>query len=478
MSFPYPDEPTTIKAYQDRVRAEYNAVGRIFPDPNDSDAFRWFTRYGYSCREMPEPEAANKHIQELQEALQGSPAPGPIVPVARPLIGPLKVQDRLFRDDAGFRRVTFCSWFPALCILRDNPNEFYRQLDAISAAGYQGFRTFLAVGGWSDFWDGREVVPIRFQKWYYTGNMLRTDRLGAVLEAWPDYDNLLRTMLKACRQRGLRLHVTTGDMQIIAAEADKELDLHRRLARICAEEGGLEVIAVAEVTNEFPINRSGSDGADSIAQMGRVIQIWEQTIPGILTMQGAIPQNEEPDSLSKASTHGDLCATHTTRSPFETALKRTFGLVYWEGNYRAFPKPFWQGEPAGPGSDSYQALNDPASLVALYGMHALTGQASVFFNGPSVRSREPLESTWGFRELPKLLMILPEDIGTWEHGSNRRGGIEYWWRGNQFATASFEGWDTAPPRPIAEWTLYKGTGTSNGNGTPPRATGLIVGTFA
>jgi len=73
VGFPYPDENTTVKAYQGRVRQAYNDAGRPFPDPNDSDAFRHFTRYGYSCRSMPEPEAANKHIAELRADL-GLPA--------------------------------------------------------------------------------------------------------------------------------------------------------------------------------------------------------------------------------------------------------------------------------------------------------------------------------------------------------------------------------------------------------------------
>lgn len=71
-TFPYPDEPTQVKAYQDRVRASYKSVGRLFPDPNDADAFRHFTRYGYSCHHMPEPEAADKHIKELRDEL-GAP---------------------------------------------------------------------------------------------------------------------------------------------------------------------------------------------------------------------------------------------------------------------------------------------------------------------------------------------------------------------------------------------------------------------
>lgn len=421
-------------------------------------------------------------ILEIWGADRAAP-PAPITgaPTRRPLVGPLRIVHKLFHDDTGPRRVFFCSWFPALRILRDSPREFYRQLDAIAAAGYQGFRTFLAVGGWSEFWDGREVAPVTFRKWFYTGNHLRTDRYGATIEAWPDYDELLRVLLRACRSRQLRLHLACGDQQIFfPGEADqaRELDLHRRLARICAEEGGLEVVALAGDTNEYPINRFGGSSPDALAQMGRILKMWRAAIPGVLTGMGADPQNEEPAALMAASTHGDVCITHTTRSPVEKALKRTLGLVYWEGDYRAFPKPFWQGEPAGPGRESYQPLNDPASLVALYAMHALTGQASVLFQGAAVRSYAPLESEWGFRELPQILDAhLPEDVATWEHGSDRRGGIEYWWQGQRFATSTWRGWDPSPPRPIAEWTLYAGDNVTHGTGTPPPGTGLLVGTF-
>lgn len=68
-AYPYPDEPTTGKAYQTRVKATYTEAGRAFPDPADEDAFRHFMRYGYSCGWMPEPEAADQHIAELRADL-------------------------------------------------------------------------------------------------------------------------------------------------------------------------------------------------------------------------------------------------------------------------------------------------------------------------------------------------------------------------------------------------------------------------
>lgn len=477
---PYPDEGTWWPdvAYP-AFDAEYRKVKRHWPDEADPLSFVWPQRTAFDiAKGMTKEASLAKHVADLHRDLN-PPAPvEPGQPTSRPLVGPLRIENKLFRDDTGYRRVFFCSWFPALRILRDNPAEFERQMNVIAAAGYQGIRVFLAVGGWDDYWNGREVCPVAFTKWKWTGNHLRTDSYGARIEAWPDYDELLRRLLRACRSRKLRLHVSTGDMQIICPDGNAEVELHRRFARLCAEEGALEVAAVAGDTNEFPINHAGGSSQQSIDQLGRVLRVWSDTLPGVLTMQGAIPADEEPESLAKASTYGPVCAVHVTRDPFSTCIKHTHALVYWEGNYRGFPKPFWEGEPAGPGSDSYQRLDDPASLVALYAMHALTGQASNYFNGPAVRSREPLEATWGFKELPALFAnLLPEDVATWHHGSNQHGGIEYWWRDQRFATAMIAEWDPSPPRPVASWTLYTGTSVTSGTGPPARGTGLLVGTF-
>jgi hypothetical protein len=210
----------------------------------------------------------------------------------------------------------------------------------------------------------------------------------------------------------------------------------------------------------------------------------------LISAQGAI-LSEEPDQLYRSATFGTACAVHTSRDPFALCLKRTLGLVYWEGDYRAFPYPYWQGEPAGPGEDSYARQDDPANLVALYAMHALTGQASNWFQGAAVRSNQPLESEWGFTTIAHLLAAhLPEDVACWDHGSNQRGGIEYWWKGQDFRTVVFAEWDPSPPRPVASWTLYTGTSVLVGGASVPVAmkhvagknaptgTGLLVGRFA
>jgi hypothetical protein len=68
-SYPYPDENTAGKDFQRRVKQAYTDAGRAFPDPNDQDAFRHFQRFGYSSHEMPEQQAADKHIAELRKDL-------------------------------------------------------------------------------------------------------------------------------------------------------------------------------------------------------------------------------------------------------------------------------------------------------------------------------------------------------------------------------------------------------------------------
>lgn len=67
--FPYPDENTVVKAFQGRIKQAYKDAGRAFPDPNDEDVYRVFTRFGYSSHGMPAQQAADKHVAELRAQL-------------------------------------------------------------------------------------------------------------------------------------------------------------------------------------------------------------------------------------------------------------------------------------------------------------------------------------------------------------------------------------------------------------------------
>ena len=66
----YPSESTFWQAFQVRVRKAYRDKGRVFPDPNDADSFRPFSRCGFEIGVGMDPQqAADKHIAELRSAL-------------------------------------------------------------------------------------------------------------------------------------------------------------------------------------------------------------------------------------------------------------------------------------------------------------------------------------------------------------------------------------------------------------------------
>ena len=65
-AFPYPDEPTFWKLYTHEVKRRY--PGGLL----DDDAFRHFSRCGYSCHTMPAVDAAAKHLAEL-DTMTGGP---------------------------------------------------------------------------------------------------------------------------------------------------------------------------------------------------------------------------------------------------------------------------------------------------------------------------------------------------------------------------------------------------------------------
>jgi hypothetical protein len=407
----------------------------------------------------------------------------------RPLVGPLRVQDKLFRDDTGYRRVFFDSDFNLLRKLKYEPSRYYSSLDACVRAGYQGTRQMPSVGGWMDFWaPNYGVYPITFTPWVHSREtgMLRPAGSGPVVQGWPDFDALWRLNLQEHRRRKLRIVVSFGDCQIITADESVEIALHERLARIAKDEGGADVVAGWEIANEYPQNYPFGGSAQSVERQGRVIAAVRRILPNVIFMQGA-GLSEEPAVLYESSKYGEACSQHTTRQPSELCIKRTFGLVNWEGDWRHFHKPYWMMEPAGPnvgprdnqGDDMYAPWEDKAEIMALYGMHAILGMASNFFTGADVRGTEEAEHAWGYNELPKLFeAIFPEDVATWNRVANVAArGIMYFFKDKQFVTATHKSWNPEPPRPIKNWTFYQGDVVRSGTGTPPAGSGIIVGQF-
>ncbi len=406
----------------------------------------------------------------------------------RPLKGTLRAKDKLFVDDMGNRRVFFDSDFNLLRKLRDEPSRYYSSLGA-TARRYQGTRQMPSVGGWMDFWAPLYgVYPITFTPWIHSNasGMLRPAGYGPKIEGWTDFDALWRKNCQEHRKRKLRMIVSFGDCQIITPDEATEIALHERIARICAEEGGSELVVGWEIANEIPQNYPYGLSTTSVERQGRVIAAVRKILPHTIFMQGA-GLSEEPDVLYLSSTYGEACSQHTSRQPPELCCKRTYGLIHWEGNWRHFPKPFWMMEPAGMnvgpkdnrGDDMYAPWTDKGELTCLYALHAVLGMASNMFTGADIRGTEEGENAWGYDELSELFdKIFPEDIALWDHKANdAEKGITYFYKGKDFRAPAHKNWNTTPPFPIKEWTFYQGDTVGTGTGTPPAGSGVIVGTF-
>ena len=436
--------------------------------------------------------------QVLRQRILDTAHPPPMPPsppsTVRKLESQVRVMGRSFADATGPCHVRFCSWFPALRIWRDDRDRALRQLDEVTRY-WQGLRLFAAVGA-LPYWAGREVLP-----------------------SWSNYDELVAGVLRACQERGLKVHLTTGDMQVLfpggvnelAAVSvtsyqgwqDDGLDLrwmadtgqrsaaaHRRVTQFGVGSSltdaqflvaqtfnqrlgqivaaiGAEVVACREIWNEGYQNNAYGDDPSRAGDLARA---WRAMCPAPLIGLSAPATNEEPQGLFDWSqAPAQVAMIHGSREA--NCMERAFGLAQWYALEGGVGKPFWQGEPTGPNttksSQVYQPTNDHDILFGLYLMHVMTGQATNYFNSPSILygDGEALEDGWGFRELPALMNLLPEDIGQWPHVRHgNTGSKEAPWSARSFADPASGG--RGPARVDQVWhddgrfaaMVYGGTG--------------------
>lgn len=389
-----------------------NEHGNVLPDDHKDELYG--VKPGTYYAAVRAPGYVNQYVERLEvtagenrfeytlKAGSGQETPPPATDHPDPLVGHLVRMGRSYKDKTGPRTVYFCSFFPALRILRDNPKDFHAELDRIAAAGWLGFRTFWAVGGYT-FWNGREVAPVTW-----------TRKDGVVVKAWPNYKDLLRGLIRACRERHLRLHLTAGDLQyVFSNNPGLELEWFKRIASVIRDENAEALIGVFELANEAWQNTREGHRFHERAQT--LLAALRPILPNTPFAISASPGSElDIDTWSRGA---DVVAVHGTRQPWPMAIRRAFNLAY-EGQKFVDHRPLWQGEPTGPDgshpNEVYRPTQNKHILFALYCVHLMTGQASVYFNGPAIRYREPLNRAWGFKELPPLFRKhVPEDIGQW-----------------------------------------------------------------
>lgn len=305
------------------------------------------------------------------------------VGVVRLLQGAVGVLGRSFCDASGARIVHGCSDFPALAKWHEDPDTYHRNLDT-TAQWQQYTRLAWRLNGWKFDERGLNVDPYKHNWW----------------------ENALRGVLQAHKDRGVRVSISSFDMNNWSdAQA---MESFQRTATICRDYG--DTVIFSAVTNEMQGTWYPGETPEHIARGRELMQAWVNIFPGGLQ---AISDPKDRDETGMKKLAWTMALIHQFGSPVDLGLRRAFNDMY--ENYPGFPID--QNEPRGPngpgGGDVTASLENPHDIFALYTMHVACGMASTYFNSPGCAEREPLDSTWGFKELPSLWrdLEIPEDIG-------------------------------------------------------------------
>jgi hypothetical protein len=394
---PYPDEPTWWAWYQAEQRTRYEKAGQSFPSKEESALFNWGQRCAYDiCAGMTKEAAAAKHLRDLDQALGLDPVlPPPTLPpstrLVRPIQGWVRTSGGLWSDDSGLRSLRICSWFSALRHFRDNRTAALAQLDEI-ALYWQGVRIFWHV--WTKHWGYPDY---------------------SVDPRWPDFDDLFRDFLRACKARGLVVSLSCGDMQDLVQSGPEDY-WHEHIASLAASVDQ-QVVGWWGVWNEGWQNSAHRPATPSdAARISRKIQaLYPWGAHGLSDPE----DQEEPAALSAWSQNpAKFTLKHGTRS-WPECMNRTFNCAYNEHTGERWPFLIMEDEPTGFGPHvSVSQPDSPRQLFALHSLTLITGQALTFFGGHALKSWTPtegLDKDWGFRELPQIWakMNIPEDIATW-----------------------------------------------------------------
>lgn len=314
-------------------------------------------------------------------------------------VGAVRRIGRSFGDDSGPRILHGCSWFPALCIMQQDRNEALRQLDRIAAHQHY-VRILWRLNGWH--WSGDGSHP--------SANLT----VDPIRDTW--FEMVLRDFLTEANARGLRVNLSTGDMNGWS-EAQQDY-WFRRVSEIAASVSP-EVVWLNAVANEMRGTWSGGNEDDyQINRMSHLMKIMKAAYPNA-QLAGSDPGSMDKEGMMRlAPSPATVALIHTRPGGGITDfLRRTYN-----NHYENYPgMPVVEDEPSGPNGTyngpfsqkMYQPIERPIDLFALYTMQVLVGSASTYFNDPALLTRQPLDSTWGFKELPELWrqMEIPQDVG-------------------------------------------------------------------
>lgn len=408
MSQPYPDEPTWWAWYQTEVSNRYHLAGLPFPD--NAAAFIWFSRCGYDIGAgMDKDAAARRHLKGLEDALGLTPEPIPGEHID-PLVGAVRLLNggRSGIADAIGPRVPFgVHAGDLLARFFHGQREFVEEQLAYFAS--QGVH-FIRV--WTYLWGNWWATP---------------PRPGEVHPGLNGYWDVIREFARLLRKYKIQWLVSQGDLFRDNSSLSAKQSFMDQLARILAEEGGLELVIGVDAGNE-----NASAGDPSPETMARVLDSFLAILrPAFISTTSS----DEADLNRYVSRVCTVCDSHAGRWQYKMAMDRLWTAGYWDG--KALPY-LMSSEPMGVGCQEFAGDNrvghhisatanprdwdDLEAMGVVAAAHYVSRQAYVYMSSPGVISDEP------FSNYPALAMAgwigrrLPKDIQGWEifHGGEGR----------------------------------------------------------
>jgi hypothetical protein len=265
-----------------------------------------------------------------------------------------------------------------------------RATDAVRAcsdAGYALVQFWLNLGSLGgDYWSGREIGP----------------------EITPDYWNQLDRFGDLLDSFGMRGIYCTGDYALRGMSHD---EFARTLGhRLRHRDTAALVIAG---------NEAWQTGADDITTLCAFIDAFKSACPDVPITTTAPPTEEKNDIANWCD--GDYYAIHGYRDGEDHDRVRHIFSVMWEGEP---PCPLgYQDEPTGPGDEvsvkarhCYEGRDvDAMHLCALAAQSLLCDQGFNFFcsDGVKLSTVESLTCWQGFREVARVVGLLPRDLQSW-----------------------------------------------------------------
>lgn len=315
-----------------------------------------------------------------------------------PLVGRLRIEGGMFRDDTGPVLPIFCHFGEAFSRYTRDRDAVRRQLDAIAQAGYHGIRFWTVLSAHPRtlfYWAGRDVNET----------------------VTPDYWGQLRDFLRELESRQLRGVISQGGLY--PEDIPDRVGFANRLADILDQTGTANVVAIIEGGNE-----AWQTGESDPAALARFLTPIKQRHPAALYTLTS-PPGETKDELDRYSIGpADLFDVHGYRGGhWWDKVRHIFSIAY-EG--LPMKRLGWQGEPTGPGgavsvTDNKQELDDD-TLAALAAMSLMSRQAWCYMSGPGVQFDSPIDAQPGFWSVPRVRDALPADVMGFQrliHGGQR-----------------------------------------------------------